>query len=249
MEKHSSGLPLLRVEFSELATTRLVARKNGTFQDHAANASIFLSGNGPLVAVLKNALGRGSNNIQDVRKYVQHHESGDKRIPLHHVIILTEPSGLDKTRSSVGTKARSWAMNRTCSSVWQTVFRLGAVVGLIAGSRNPRWQESGLQQWVDAVQHSTNWDIHAPGIVEQLNTGEIQVFQNLTSPQHHHSVAPGKLHHWVDGVLGHVETPYEDLQDMYESLKRPAKIYLTSSLRKAKMYLWTGMKSPERATG
>ena len=101
----------------------------------------------------------------------------------------------------------------------------GAVVASSAQVGNPDGGESGLQQWVDAVYNTStqaNWDIHAPpGIVEQLETGEIQVYAEpyLTLNTTIRSHFGEKLHHWVDGVLGHVETPYEDLRDMYESLK------------------------------
>ncbi|MGB2296334.1 MAG: DNA/RNA helicase domain-containing protein [Poseidonia sp.] len=249
-------------EFSDLATTRLVARKNGTFQEITPpNASIFLSGNGPLVAVLKNALGRGSNNfIQDVRKYVQHHESGEKRIPLHHVIIFDEAQrAWDKGKverrhkgSVVGSEPDMFIGMANRIPDW------GAVVGLIGtGQEIHDGEESGLQQWVDAVYNTgtqENWDIHAPpGIVEQLNTGEIQVYSEpyLTLNTTIRSHFGEKLHHWVDGVLGHVETPYEDLRDMYVTLKETGfKIYLTSNLRKAKMYLWNRYeKSPEARYG
>ena len=115
-------------EFSKLATTRLVPRSNGNFQEITPpNASIFLSGNGPLVAVLKNALGRGSNQfIQDVRKYVTHHESGEKRIPLHHVIILMKRKEHGtKERLRDVTKALLSEVSLTCSLVWQTESPIG----------------------------------------------------------------------------------------------------------------------------
>ena len=86
-----------------------------------------------------------------------------------------------------------------------------------------------------------NWDIHAPpGIIEQLGIGPIQSYSevllkplltlNATIRTHFGEM----LHHWVDGVLGHVETPYEDLTDLYGQLKQSGfKIYYTSNFEKS----------------
>ena len=128
----------------------------------------------------------------------------------------------------------------------------GAVVGLIGtGQEIHDGEESGLQQWVDAVYNTgtqANWDIHAPpGIVEQLNTSEIQVYSEpyLTLNTTIRSHFGEKLHHWVDGVLGHVETPYGDLRDMYESLKETgfkAQLLLQPS-QSEDVPLTTGMRN------
>ena len=79
-------------EFSKLASPRMTARGNNVMREEIPdNASIFLSGNGPLVAVLKNALGRSSSGfVNGVKKYVEQHEYGVKKIPRHHVIIFDE---------------------------------------------------------------------------------------------------------------------------------------------------------------
>jgi len=249
-------------EFSKLATTRIIPRSNGTFQEITPpNASIFLSGNGPLVAVLKNALGRGSNQfIQDVRKYVQHHESGDKRIPLHHVIIFDEAQrAWDKDKVERRHKgAVKGSEPDMFIGMANRIPDWGAVVGLIGtGQEIHDGEESGLQQWVDAIVNTgsvDNWDIHAPpGIIEQLETGTIQSYSepyltlNTTIRTHFGEM----LHHWVDGVIGHVETPYGDLVQLYSQLKKSGfKIYFTDNLRKAKMYLWNRYeKSPDARYG
>ena len=249
-------------EFSKLATTRIIPRSNGEFQElKPPNASIFLSGNGPLVAVLKNALGRGSNQfIQDVRKYVQHHESGEKRVPLHHVIIFDEAQrAWDRDKVERRHKgAVEGSEPDMFIGMANRIPEWGAVVGLIGtGQEIHDGEESGLQQWVDAIENTEgidNWDIHAPpGIIEQIQTRNIQSYSeplltlNATIRTHFGE----KLHHWVDGVLGHVETPYQDLVELYKQMKDSGfKIYFTSNLRKAKMYLWNRYeKSPDARYG
>ena len=77
-------------EFSELATTRLVARKWHLPRDHTTKCKHLPIGKRPACCGVEERSGFGSATVQDVRKYVQHHESGDKRVPLHHVIIFDE---------------------------------------------------------------------------------------------------------------------------------------------------------------
>jgi DUF2075 family protein len=121
-----------------------------------------------------------------------------------------------------------------------------SVVGLIGtGQEIHDGEESGLQQWIDAIVNTgegSNWDVHGPpGIVEQIDSqgivlhSEPMLTLNATIRTHF-----GEMHHhWVDGLLGHVETPYGDMVEYHQSLKKHGfKIYITSDLRKAKMYLW-----------
>ena len=91
------------------------------------------------------------------------------------------------------------------------------------------------------------------GQFEQIQTRNIQSYSeplltlNTTIRTHFGEM----LHHWVDGVLGHVDTPYQDIVELYEQLKNSGfKIYYTSNLRKAKMYLWNRYeKSPDARYG
>ena len=100
-------------------------------QEIPDNASIFLSGNRPLVAVLKNALGRSSSGfVNDVKKYVEQHEYGDKKIPRHHVIIFDEAQRAwdeDKVqRGSIMGKSR--VVNQICLFLWPTEYQIGQLL-------------------------------------------------------------------------------------------------------------------------
>ena len=237
-------------EFSPLSSPRLIAKGGGRIEEIIPpNSSIFLSGNGPLVAVLKNALGRGSGQfINDVRKYVKQHEEGEKKVPQHHVIIFDEAQrAWDKGKvdrrykgSVTGSEPDMFIGMANRIPDW------ASVVGLIGtGQEIHDGEESGLQQWIDAIVNTgegSNWDVHGPpGIVEQIDSqgivlhSEPMLTLNATIRTHF-----GEMHHhWVDGLLGHVETPYGDMVEYHQSLKKHGfKIYITSDLRKAKMYLW-----------
>jgi hypothetical protein len=133
-----------------------------------------------------------------------------------------------------------------------------AVVGLIgSGQEIHDGEESGLQQWIDAVVNTGTgamWDVHAPpGIVEQLNFRGIQTYSEplLTLNTTIRSHFGENLHHWVNAVIGDIEMTYEDIQRLYEEIKESGfRIYLTSDLIKAKRYVWDRYeKSPESRYG
>ena len=86
-----------------------------------------------------------------------------------------------------------------------------AVVGLIgSGQEIHDGEESGLQQWIDAVVNTGTgamWDVHAPpGIVEQLNFRGIQTYSEplLTLNTTIRSHFGENLHHWVNAVIGDI---------------------------------------------
>mgnify|MGYP001212495796 CR=1 FL=1 len=249
-------------EFSKLASPRMTARGNNTMREEIPeNASIFLSGNGPLVAVLKNALGRSSSGfVNGVKKYVEQHEYGVKKIPRHHVIIFDEAQRAwdeDKVQRKHKGKIQGSEPDLFISMA-NRIPDWAAVVGLIgSGQEIHDGEESGLQQWIDAVVNTGTgamWDVHAPpGIVEQLNFRGIQTFSEplLTLNTTIRSHFGENLHHWVNAVIGDIEMPYEDVQRLYEEIKESGfRIYLTSDLIKAKRYVWDRYeKSPESRYG
>ena len=77
-----------------LAVPRQIKRAGGQIDnENPVITSVFLSGNGPLVEVLQDALGRNSKNfVQPVKAYVKHHfgARGQNRTPYHHVLIFDE---------------------------------------------------------------------------------------------------------------------------------------------------------------
>ena len=132
------------------------------------------------------------------------------------------------------------------------------VVGLIgSGQEIHDGEESGLQQWIDAVVNTGTgamWDVHAPpGIVEQLNFRGIQTYSEplLTLNTTIRSHFGENLHHWVNAVIGDIEMSYEDIRALHEEIRESGfRIYLTSDLIKAKRYVWDRYdKSPDSRYG
>jgi len=159
--------------------------------------SIFLSGNGPLVRVLQEALARDKIRqekarkkritkkvaLSDVKAFVQnvHHYRdeylNDPRPPAHHVALFDEAQ-------------RAWNLQQTAKFMRQKRGRpdfdqsepefliscidrhqdWGVVICLVGGGQEINTGEAGIGEWIDALNRSfPDWHIH---ISDRLTDGE-----------------------------------------------------------------------------
>ena len=251
-------------EFKDLGTERLVPSSNNSFRSVTPeNPSIFLSGNGPLVAVLKNALGRGSSGfIQDVRKYVLQYGSESAKSPPHHVVIFDEAQrawDADKVeRKHKGKHGVAGSEPEIFLSLANRIPDWSVMIGLIGnGQEIHDGEESGLQQWIDAMyqlDRRQEWMLHAPPtIMSGLSISGVEstleplLSLNTTIRSHFAET----LHLWVDRVLSTPADDYSEIQKMYNDVKSAGfRIYMTDSLQKAKMYTWSRYENhPEARYG
>ena len=235
----------------ELAIPRAMRRPgNETEMVHPEITSVFLSGNGPLVEVLQNALGTNSKNfVQPVRSYVKHHfgERGKNRIPYHHVLIFDEAQrAWDREKVERGHKGElEGSEPELFIDMADRVPGWSVVVGLIGtGQEIHDGEESGVAQWMSAVassQNPDNWSVHAPPtIAKSLEGGSIPVFSDsllsLNTTLRSHFAE--ELHEWVDGVIGSKEIPKDELSSMSDALKNEGfRMYWTNNLSRAKSYV------------
>ena len=251
-------------EFKDLGTERLIPSSNNSYRSVTPeNPSIFLSGNGPLVAVLKNALGRGSSGfIQDVRKYVLQYGSESARAPPHHVVIFDEAQrawDADKVeRKHQGKHGVAGSEPEIFLSLANRIPDWSVMIGLIGnGQEIHDGEESGLQQWIDAMyqlDRKQEWMLHAPpGIMSGLSISGVEsVLEPLlslnTTIRSHFAET---LHLWVDQVLSAPTDDYSEIQKMYKDVKSAGfRIYMTDSLQKGKMYTWNRYENhPEARYG
>jgi DUF2075 family protein len=125
--------------------------------------AVFLSGNGPLVSVLRHALKTGVF-VQDVHAFLLTYGGNTKKLPREHVWIYDEAQ-------------RAWDMERVRTrradghSEPEDFLKIGArmpswalMIGLIGeGQEIHLGEESGLEQWNDAISASgVPWVVHCP---------------------------------------------------------------------------------------
>lgn len=159
--------------------------------------SVFLSGNGPLVAVLREALARdrveraaaGGAKLgkgvarAEVETFIQnvHHfrdESlRDPKPPHEHVVLFDEAQRawtLEQTASFMARKKGLPGFDQSepafLISCLDRHDDWAVVICLVGGGQEINTGEAGIREWLDAVLHRFNgWDVHLP---PQLNESE-----------------------------------------------------------------------------
>jgi hypothetical protein len=178
--------------------------------DHESNLfSVFLSGNGPLVAVLQEALARDlvarrkaegkrlskREALSEVKAFVQivHHYRDaylrDERAPADHVALFDEAQrawNLQKTQAFMKQKK-----NRPDFHMSEPEFLIscvdrhedwGVVVCLVGGGQEIHTGEAGIGEWVEALLRSyPKWHIHISSKLTDTEYGAGSVLEKLQS--------------------------------------------------------------------
>jgi DUF2075 family protein len=164
---------------------------------HSETYSVFLSGNGPLVAVLREALARDSveraavagtrlrkgDARHEVSVFIQnvHHFRDDclrdSTAPPEHVVLFDEAQRawtLEQTTSFMARKKNLPGFNRSepefLVSCLDRHEDWAVVICLVGGGQEINTGEAGIREWLDAVlNHFSAWDVHLP---PELNESE-----------------------------------------------------------------------------
>ncbi len=163
----------------------------------SATYSVFLSGNGPLVAVLREALARDSvdrakasgqkfakgSARQEVSAFIQnvHHFRddclSDPAAPPEHVVLFDEAQRawtLEQTASFMARKKNLPGFDQSepefLISCMDRHADWAVVICLVGGGQEINTGEAGIREWLDAVlRRFGGWDVHLP---PQLNESE-----------------------------------------------------------------------------
>jgi hypothetical protein len=206
---------------------------------HGADAkAVYLTGNGPLVEVLRYALG-GKAFVRPVRNFYLQYEARGPKVPREHLFVFDEAQrawdaermgekyGITKTAGEavlgVADRAPGWAV----------------VVGLIGeGQEIHVGEEAGPEQWAAGVRASANpWHVHCPPRLATL-------FADLTrvAPAARYDLDTSLRSHRAAGVQAWAAAVLDgDFAAAKKLAPRLAKagfaMYLTRDLEAAKAYL------------
>lgn len=200
--------------------------------------SIFLSGNGPLVEVLRDAL-KAKAFVRDLHGFIKTFGTTDK-IPHQHIIVFDEAQ-------------RAWdadhmaAKNSILLSEPELLIRIGekipdwvSLVGLIGhGQEINSGEEGGIAGWSSALKSASSqnsWKIFAPSrIASEFPKDEVTVIDALDLSKSLRSRRAENLHDWVDLVLSGKISDASKL--MPQIAKSGFNVYLTRDLQQAKAFL------------
>lgn len=167
--------------------------------------AVFLSGNGPLVEVLTEALARDSVNrnpltskakelrsaaakIQNIHKFRDESLKDFSAAPAERVVIFDEAQrawDLDSTAKFMIQKRNQKSFEQSepefLISVMDRHSDWCVIVALIGGGQEINTGEAGLQGWVDALENNfSHWDVHYSDKLTQIEyAGRDISFRNI----------------------------------------------------------------------
>ena len=216
---------------------------------HKRSPAVYLSGNGPLVAVLQDALRGGavpgSVFVQDIKKYVSYYAQGRGRTPPEHLIVFDEAQRAhDAERVAQVHKQPQGASEpehllEFCSRIPEWCV-LVALLG--DGQAIHVGEEGGVDLWREAIAGrlaSERWRVHAAPQVAPF-------FEKCPAPTRWHAVLnldteirfhlTPKVHAFVEALLeGTDQAATREIAD--ELYGGGHRFLVTRSLEDAKTYL------------
>lgn len=209
--------------------------------EQGQKTAVFLSGNGPLVAVLQHALS-SRVFVQDVHRFVkQYGMSRHERTPREHILVfdeaqrawsreqVLEKQGIDASEPDIFVK------------IAERLPRWSVVVGLIGeGQEIHVGEEAGIDQWNDALHRGEKpWFVHAPpGIAQRFSAASTihqTPFLNLSTSLRTHVAKD--VQNWIAAVL---DGKIQEAASLAHRIHREGfDMYVTQSFDDAKDYVRT----------
>ena len=245
----------LQVAHSARLDGHVVARQYAGRRRRSGGApSTFLSGNGPLVQVLQDAL-KDRTFVQDMHRFIRYHGLERPELPPdEHLIVFDEAQrawSADKIDDFYSKKLdrRSVDLSRSEPDMLVEIADRApgwsAVLALVGGGQEIHTgEEAGMAQWADAVLRSGQrvaWRIVGPPFLQRLFAErglpyEIDDRLNLNATLRTHSAAT--YHRWVELVLDDRGRHLGEAAALAGQLRQAGfPIYVTRDLAAARGYL------------
>ena len=181
----------------------------GVEEEHA----VFLSGNGPLVEVLQEALARNnleystesitkSEALQKAKSFIQniHHFRDDalsvETPPIEKIVVFDEAQrAWNKTQTSSFMRRKKGIANFDKSepefliSVMDRHSDWAVIICLIGGGQEINTGEAGLPEWFSAIRnHYSNWNVYVSNQITDIEYTGNQELEELLSGIKYHSI-------------------------------------------------------------
>jgi DUF2075 family protein len=217
-----------------LVGLRLVHERTSTH-----GRATFLSGNGPLVQVLQDALS-SRVFVRDLHAFIKTYALNQRlATPEEHIIVFDEAQRAWDARYMKEKKNVAKSEPELLISIGERIEDWATMVGLIGeGQEIHSGEEAGIQQWRDAVSNSSNtktWSIHCPPkLKDQFQGLSVSTHEELDLNVTLRSKRAEDLHQWVHLLLsGSLSLAHR------QALKiRHAQypLYVTRDIEEAKQY-------------
>ena len=169
-----------------------------------SSQAIFLSGNGPLVEVLRDAL-KSKAFVRDLHAFIKSYGTTAK-VPKQNIIVFDEAQRAWDASHMMIQKAVEFSEPELLISIGERIPGWATLVGLIGhGQEIHTGEEAGISGWFDALksEHAiSDWKVYVPPRFAEAFPGktvieypELDLNHTLRSKQAEH------LHLWVENLL------------------------------------------------
>lgn len=236
------GLQLVHSRWlDDLAEPRLNGRPS--------TAGVYLSGNGPLVLVLQDALrdagGGGQTFVRPIKSYVEYYSNRSRQSPPEHLIVFDEAQRAHDADQVAQVHHTNVALSEPehLLRICERTPKWNVLVALIGtGQAIHVGEEVGVPLWrtaIESVSNPRNWTVHcAPHLAEHFHGGAfgIRVVPQLNLDTELRFHLASDVHSFVEGLLSE-ENP-SHLRQLSSSLDSKAfRLLVTRDLNVAKAYL------------
>ncbi|KUG19725.1 hypothetical protein ASZ90_010528 [hydrocarbon metagenome] len=211
--------------------------------------AVFLSGNGPLVDVLQDALKQKSGEraplVKGIRAYLKyHHSERPQSIPPEHILIFDEAQRAWSSDLVYKNHKVEASEPDLLLSVAEKIPEWSVILALIGeGQEIYQGEEGGIQQWVDALSKgdTVTWHIHCPphlkdAFIATTSSCSDDPLLHLDISLRTHQAE--MLHTWVALLLKNPLDNLNALQRMASEITASGyPLYITDSLDAAKAYV------------
>ena len=184
-----------------LAGLRLVYERTET-----VGRATFLSGNGPLVAVLQDAL-KSRAFVRDLHAFIRTYAMGSRtRVPGEHVIVFDEAQRAWDREYMLEKRNIAASEPELLVQIGERLASWVSLVGLVGeGQEIHSGEEAGLAQWRDALMGpnaTATWTVHCPPRLEPDFAGlSVHTHERLDLTVSLRSRRAAELHDWVRHLL------------------------------------------------
>lgn len=200
--------------------------------------ALFLSGNGPLVEVLRDAL-KSKAFVSDLHAFIKSYGTTSK-IPKQHVIVFDEAQRAWDSSYMMLKKAVPFSEPELLVSIGEKIPGWATLVGLIGhGQEIHTGEEAGIEGWLAALKskHATSeWKIYAPPRFSKAFPGQHVIeYDELDLDRTLRSKQAEEMHSWVENLLqGELSKASVMAQRIW---MQNFPIFITRDLEEAKQYI------------
>ncbi len=217
-----------------LAGLRLVYERSTRF----GSAATFLSGNGPLVQVLQDAL-KSRAFVRDLHAFIKTYGIGG-RLPKEHVIVFDEAQRAWDKAYMHHKRGVPHSEPELLIGIGEHLERWATLVGLVGdGQEIHSGEEAGMAQWADAARPpsaTATWHVHCPPRLRDEFAGlPVHTHDHLDLTVSLRSRRAEHLHDWVAHLLRGSLALAARLAQRVQTEAFP--LYLTRDLDEAEHYV------------